>query len=70
MAGRIEGASVATSSRYTADLSELIISKYAYMTEEQRAKEFGRIIGKVLRNVAKEKGIVVQKQKKEVGINP
>jgi len=41
----------------------LIISKYAYLTEEERAKEFGRIMGKALRKLAREKGLVAQKEK-------
>jgi len=47
------------SSPYSADLSQLIISKYAFLTEEQRAKEFAKIIGKALRKVAIKKKIMV-----------
>lgn len=39
----------------------MIISKYAYLTEEERAKEFGRIIGKALRKLAREKELEIQK---------
>lgn len=34
----------------------MIISKYSYLTEEERVEEFGRIMGKGLRKLAKEKG--------------
>lgn len=64
IAGRIGEASVTKRSSFTAGLSQLIISKYAYLTEEERAKEFGRIMGKALRKIAKEKGIVVRKTRK------
>ena len=39
----------------------MIISKYAYLTEEERAKEFGRIIGKALRKLAREEELEIQK---------
>jgi len=55
---QIEGASIAEISPYTTGLSQLI-SKYSYLTEEQRAKEFGRIVGKALRKVAIKKRIMV-----------
>jgi len=56
MAEQMDGASSKTKSPYSAGLSEFIISKYAYLTEEERAKEFGRIMGKALRKLAREKG--------------
>ncbi|MFQ6678708.1 MAG: hypothetical protein ACE5D0_10395 [Fidelibacterota bacterium] len=49
---RMRGASTKAKSPYSAGLSQLIISKYAYLTEEERAKEFGRIMGKALRKIA------------------
>ncbi len=51
IADRISEAPTTQNSPYTAGLSQLIISKYAYLTEEERAKEFGRIMGNALRKI-------------------
>ena len=64
-AERMEGASTKANSPHSAGLIELIISKYAYLTEEERAKEFGRIMGKALRKLAKEKELAVQVDKED-----
>ncbi len=60
MAARMDEASSKTKSRFSGELMEFIISKYAYLTDEERAKEFGRIMGKALRKLERNKKHLVK----------
>lgn len=54
---RLETASSNTRSRFSGELIELILGKYPFLTEEERKKEFGRIVGKAIIKAVKKKTI-------------